>query len=80
MPEYKVLKPGFWGGIFRVPDGRHDPVVTAAPIKNLPSWLEEIKSDEDPKVRRGKVTKPNETPADFLGEQQEDDKGGLETL
>ena len=35
MPKYKVKRKCFYGGIYRVPGGPHDPVVTVAPIKNL---------------------------------------------
>ena len=47
MPKYKVLRPCFHGGIHRVPGGKHDPVVTASPIKGLKSTsaLELIKPE-----------------------------------
>lgn len=82
MPRYKVTQPGFYGGIFRTPGGKHDPVVTAAPIsaKKLPSWLEEIKEDSSPAKKRGQATQPNEKPADFMGGQDQDNESGLETL
>lgn len=80
MPKYEVLKPGFLGGVFREPGGKHDPVITSAPLKKVPSWLAEIKPEADPVKKRGQVTKPNEKVADFMGEQEKDNDTGLETL
>lgn len=76
MPEYKVLSPGFWGGTYRTPGGRHDPVVTASPIakKDLPSWLEPITGPAPAKRAAAKKTaaakKEQETEAklDFTGD------------
>lgn len=66
MPSYKVLKPGFFGGVYRAPGSKHDPVVTDKPLKPVPNWLEEIKfSAADQKK---KVTKTNTKPEDFMGD------------
>jgi len=82
MPQYKVKEPGFFGGILRTPGGRHDPVVTAAPItkKDLPEWLEEIVPETSPNKKAATVTKPNEKVSDFMGDTKKDDDSGLETL
>lgn len=79
MPKYKVLKPGFFGGIFREPGGRHDPVVTAKPIpkKEQPSWLELMKASAK---KKDDVTTPNDTPDSFMGDKADDDDAGVETL
>ncbi len=73
MPEYKVLENGFYGGVFRVPGGRHDPVKTSKPIKKVPSWLELIKDRKTPKQKAAAVNVPNEKVSDFMGDK--DDKG-----
>ena len=77
MPSYKVKEKGFFGGVFRVPGGKHDPVVTANPIpKNkMPSWLEEIKPSTKTSAGRkkaaAKVTEPNESKDDFMGKDED---------
>jgi len=77
MPEYKVLKPGFFGSIFREPGGRHDPIVTAKPIPKakMPSWVEEIKvkkqTASERKAAAAAVTTPNENSDNFMGEEKD---------
>jgi len=81
MPSYKVLDKGFYGGVFRVPGGPHDPVITPAPIPKgeVPSWLELIKEEtktaKSRKAAAEKVTVPNASPSDFT-----EDDDGVETL
>lgn len=80
MPKYKVLENGYFGGIFRTPGGRHDPVVTSKPFPKgkIPNWLEEVKEDKKKKTNKEKaadVTEPNESATDFLGEED-----GVEVL
>ena len=40
MPSYKVLSDGFHEGIYRTPDGDHDPVITKKKLNPCPDWLE----------------------------------------
>lgn len=40
MPAYKVLAEGFHDGIYRIPDGDHDPVITKKKLNPCPGWLE----------------------------------------
>jgi len=81
MPKYKVKETGFFGGVLRVPGGRHDPVVTAKPIptKEIPSWLELMKVETKTKKQKGEaassVTEPNADSSDFLGGED-----GVETF
>lgn len=76
MPSYKVKQQGFFGGVLRVPGGRHDPVVTskAIPKKDLPGWLEEIK-EKPSKTTEKKV---NATTADFMGDDEKAEKTGVD--
>jgi hypothetical protein len=97
MAKYRVKEPGFYGGIYREPGGKHDPVVTARPIprKKLPSWLEEVDEEAEAAARQeiddanADATQTqieesekqlNETPEDFMGDQQVDDKAGVESF
>lgn len=82
MPKYKVLKPGFFGGIFRTPGGKHDPVVTAKPIPKtkMGTWLEEVVPPKpltkaEQKKAAAAEDKTNENENDFMG-----DDPGVETL
>ena len=40
MPAYKVLSEGYHDGIYRTPDGDHDPVITKKKLNPCPAWLE----------------------------------------
>lgn len=44
MPQYKVIAPGFYGGVYYKPDGKRPVLHTDEPFKkdNLPSWLAEM--------------------------------------
>lgn len=65
MPSYKVLSAGFFGGVYRSPGSKHDPVVTEKPLNPVPRWLEEIKfSAADQKK---KTTVSNAKKEDFMG-------------
>lgn len=44
MPTYKVVKKGFYGGIFYDPDGKRAMLTTDKPLKPIPKWLESTKS------------------------------------
>lgn len=80
MPEYKVKQPGFFGGVFRIPDGPHDPVVTATPLKVIPSWLELVDKAAPKPGKANKPLKPNDTPASFIDSKDKDNDVGLEVL
>ena len=50
---YKVLRKCFVGGVFREPDGRHDPYVTDEKLDPCPSALE---------LQKGQPTKRTRAP------------------
>ena len=77
MPLYRATKPGYWGGIYRDPDGKHPTVETAKPIskKDLPSWLEPVSAAASKKAETAKI----DNPPSFI-DPSEDDDAGVETL
>ena len=76
MPKYSVIETGFFGGILRVPGGDHDPVVTAEPLKPIPSWL---KKYVEPKMKKEKTQ--DDLKDQFTGKAEaEPDTDGLTTL
>lgn len=82
MPKYKVLKPGFFGGVFRTPGGPHDPVITAQPFKKgaCPSWLELLKTPAKKKKPANDTTVPNDTLESITDINPDDNDSGVETL
>lgn len=77
MPLYNVIAPGFWGGIYRNPNGRHSVVETAKPIakKDMPSWLEPVSNVESKKAESKRI----DNPPSFIS-ADEDNDAGIETL
>lgn len=77
MPLYRATSPGFWGGIYRDPNGKHPLVETAKPIakKDMPSWLEPVSANESKQAESKRI----DNPPSFI-DPGEDDDAGIETL
>lgn len=88
MPRYRVLQPGFYGGVLRTPGGPHDPVVTPMPFPKdqTPSWLELIPEETATRTAPKAAPKPvagrasGKVIEDLMGEKKEDNDAGLTIL
>ncbi len=77
MSLYRATSPGFWGGIYRDPEGKHPMVETAKPIpkNNMPSWLEPVSAAASKKAESARI----DSPPSFI-DPGEDNDAGVETL
>lgn len=77
MPLYRATSPGFWGGVYRDPNGKNPMVETAKPIakKDMPSWLEPVSAAKAKKAEADKI----ENPPSFI-DPSDDNDAGVETL
>jgi hypothetical protein len=52
MPSYKVVKPGFYDGVYHDPEGKYNTLSVPKPFDPVPKWLTPI-----PEVKQSRAEK-----------------------